>query len=351
MMSRLREMRIGYVPYSHSLDRPGDRRRFVYYAKKRNLSFEIADPSEKYDVVVVTENADLGVWSEYASGGAKVIFDFIDSYLAIPRSNLKGRLRGFAKFLSGQSKHLRLNYWKSCEALCARADAVVCSTEEQRRDIYPFCKNVHVILDVQSPVVRTHKVDYRVGAVFNLVWEGLPSNVSQLCQLKSVLANLQARRKIVLHLITDLEFNHYLGRYGKSQTVSLTRGLCDNVRLYDWNEQTCSNIICAADLAVIPIDLSDPFARGKPENKLLLFWRMGMPTVTSATPAYDRAMARAGLSTTCRTEAEWVNTLEKCIEDESGRRHHGVIGRAFSESDYGEASILERWDKLFVSIL
>ena len=351
MMSRLRSLRIGYVPYSDSLDRPGDRRRFVYYARQRNLSFEIADPSEKYDVVVVTENADLGVWSECARDGTKVIFDFIDSYLAIPRSNLKGRVRGFAKFLLGQNKHLRLNYWQACESLCARADAVVCSTEEQARDISPFCKNVHVILDVQSLVVRTHKVDYRSGEVFNLVWEGLPCNVSQLHQIKSVLGKLQARRKIALHLITDLEFNRYLDRYGKVQTADLARGLCNHVHLHAWSEPTCCGIVCAADLAVIPIDLGDPFARGKPENKLLLFWRMGMPTVTSATPAYDRAMARAGLSTTCRTEAEWVDILEKCMEDEAGRRHHGVVGRAFAESDYGEASILERWDKLFGSIL
>ena len=228
---------------------------------------------------------------------------------------------------------------------------MVCSTEEQVRDISPFCKNVHVILDVQSPVVRTHKVDYRSGEVFNLVWEGLPCNVSQLYQIKSVLTKLQTRREIALHLITDLEFNRYLGRYGKAQTVDFTRGLCPHVHLHDWSEQTCSGIVCAADLAVIPIDLSDPFARGKPENKLLLFWRMGMPTVTSATPAYDRAMARAGLSATCRTEAEWVDTLEKCMEDEAGRRHHGAVGRAFAESNYGEASILECWDKLFDSIL
>ena len=351
MMPKLRSLRIGYVPYSHSLDRPGDRRRFVYYARQRNLPFEIADPSEKYDVVVVTENADLGIWSECARGGTKVVFDFIDSYLAIPRSNLKGRLRGFAKFLSGQNKHLRFNYWKACESLCARADAVVCSTEEQVREVYPFCKNVHVILDVQSPVVRTRKVDYRAGEVFNLVWEGLPCNVSQLYQIKSVLAKLQARRKVALHLITDLEFSRYLGRYGKVETVNLTRGLCEHVHLHDWSEQTCSGIVCAADLAVIPIDLRDPFARGKPENKLLLFWRMGMPAVVSATPAYDRAMVRAGLSTTCRTEADWVDTLEKYMTDEECRRRHGAVGRAFAESDYGEASILERWDKLFDSIL
>lgn len=350
-MSGQPKLRIGYVPHSPSLDKPGDRRRFVYYAKNRNLSFEIADPSKKYDVVVVTESADLSVWSEYDKGGAKVVFDFIDSYLAIPRSNLKGKLRGLAKYFSGQNQRLMLDYWKAFESMCARADAVVCSTEEQVKDIRLFCTNVHIILDVHSTVVRVRKADYRAGDVFNLVWEGLPSNVSQLHQIESVLAKLQTRRKIALHLVTDLEFWRYMGRYGRTQTLSLTRSLCESVYLYNWNEQTCASIICATDLAVIPIDLNDQFVRGKPENKLVLFWRMGMPVVTSSTPAYDRAMSRAGLSMTCRTESDWFDTLERCMEDETSRRHAGTVGRALAESEYGEATIMRQWDEMFDSIL
>ena len=52
------KLRIGYVPYSNDMTKPGDRRRFCYYAKKRNIKFEIAQPSKDYDVVVLTEGAD-----------------------------------------------------------------------------------------------------------------------------------------------------------------------------------------------------------------------------------------------------------------------------------------------------
>jgi len=37
---------------------------------------------------------------------------------------------------------------------------------------------------------------------------------------------------------------------------------------------------------VIPAVLGEPMFAGKPENKLLLFWRMGMPVITSSTAAY-----------------------------------------------------------------
>ena len=39
-----RAPRIGYVPYSRDLSHPADARRFPFYAKKRGLEFEIADP-------------------------------------------------------------------------------------------------------------------------------------------------------------------------------------------------------------------------------------------------------------------------------------------------------------------
>jgi hypothetical protein len=40
-------MKIGYVPCSTSLELPGDRRRFVFYAQQRGIAFEIADPAKK----------------------------------------------------------------------------------------------------------------------------------------------------------------------------------------------------------------------------------------------------------------------------------------------------------------
>ena len=106
-----RALRIGYVPVSANLQGPGDRRRFVYYARSRNLQFEIADPDKSYDVVVVTQMADLSVWSRYYRG--KIIYDAIDSYLVIPKTNVKGILRGLAKYLAGRSRYLQLNYWRA----------------------------------------------------------------------------------------------------------------------------------------------------------------------------------------------------------------------------------------------
>lgn len=345
------KLRIGYVPCSSKLDSPGDRRRFCYYASKRGIKFEIADPFKDYDIVIVTQKGDLSIWSKYHKGKVKLVYDFIDSYLAIPRYDLKGIFRGFAKFVVRESRYLELDYWRAIENMCLRSDAIVCSTQEQKQNILKFCRNVHVVLDFHSSVVQKVKHDYSSGDVFNLVWEGLPQNVGSLFEIKAVLEQLGREHNIALHVVTDSGYYRYLGKYGMSRTVDITRKLFRNVHLHEWNERTCAAIITACDLAVIPIPLNNPLAAGKPENKLLLFWRMGMPVVVSGTPAYSRAMQSAGLPMACRTKNEWLETLKKYFIDENLRREAGQRGRVFSENNYSDEKTLLLWDEVFRSIL
>lgn len=347
-MMYLRSLRIGYVPNSPLLDAPGDRRRFVHYAKMRSLQFEIADPTQKYDVVILSECADLSVWSKY-KGGA-LVYDLIDSYLAIPRTDIKGCFRGLAKFLTRQSRYPQFDHWKAIELMCRHSSAVICSTNEQKRDISRFCANVHVILDSHIGVTRSIKRNYAPNRPFRLVWEGLPYTLGSIKVIQRVLEKISARHSIELYLLTDLEYFSFLGQYGRTSTLKAARKLYPNVKLIEWKEETAAEIICSCDLAIIPIDLSDPFASGKPDNKLVLFWRMGMPVLTSATPAYDRAMASAGLSMTCATAKEWEEALEIYVTNEDKRSIAGECGLKCVDNHYTEVELLRKWDAVFQSI-
>ena len=345
----LSRLRIGYAPYSAALDRPGDRRRFAGYAQRRNIAFEIADPARAYDLVIVTENADISIWNRYNKG--RVVYDLIDSYLAIPRGDFKGRLRGLAKFAAGQHRHLRLDYWRAIEDMCRHAAAVVCTTEEQKRDIGKFCSNVHIILDLHTTVTRQIKTDYAAGAVFQLVWEGLPATVDSLLLIKDVLLEIDGKFAITLNVITDPFSFRYLGRYGRRDTLDVVRQLCARVTLHEWSERTCAGIFCGCDAAVIPLDLADPFAAGKPENKLLLLWRMGLPAIASASPAYARAMTAAGLDLVCANDGDWRRHLERLVTDAALRADAGRRGRAYAEAHFSEEQLLTRWDQLFATLI
>lgn len=341
-------LQIGYVPYSSALEQPGDRRRFVNFARQRGLRFEIADPGRRYDIVVLSERADLSVWRHYRGG--KIVFDLIDSYLAIPRTSLKGQLRGLAKFVSRQSRYPELDYTRSVQRMCERADAVVCTTEEQKRAITPYCSNVHVILDSHRSVARSVKRDYQAGSPFRLAWEGMAQNLDSLRSLAPVLRRLERRHAISLEIVTDPEYFRFLGRYGRGQSARRVAGMCAEVHLHQWREETLAERLTGFDLAVVPLALDDPFASGKPENKLVLFWRMGVPVVASATPAYSRAFAGAGLPMACASPDEWEKTLERYMLDESARRAAGEAGRRYAEAHYGEERLLALWDGVFGSV-
>lgn len=353
MIMDLTDLRIGYVPISDKFDQPGDNRRFCYYAKKRNIAFEIANPSERYDLVIVTQLGDLSIWSEYDKGNTKIVYDFIDSYLAISRWNLKGLLRGIAKYVAGHSRYLRINHWKAIESMCRRANAVICSTVEQRQDITKFCENIHIILDFHSKITRHVKTDYSIGHQVNLVWEGRPENVTGIAQIKEALVQLSNKYRLSLHIITDLEYKKYMNKIGKVSTVNEIRRIFNDsiVYLYQWNPEMLSRIITGCDIAVIPLNTKDSLTYGKPENKLLLFWRMGIPTVTSATPAYIRAMDKCGLQLYCQDNKEWVEKLEKLIVDSKARKYAGMKGKKCADTFYSQEHYLKQWDNLLQSVL
>jgi glycosyltransferase involved in cell wall biosynthesis len=342
-------VRIGYAPYDPSLTQPADRRRFPFYAAQREIGFELADPSRDYDVVVVTPRADLGRWSRYP-GRAKLVFDIVDSYLAIPRTDLKAALRGPAKFATREARHPFFSYRRALESMLERADAVTCATPEQAREIEPLCRNVHPILDFQSRLVRRVKDDYRAGSPFNLVWEGLGENARWFGAIAGALREVDRRRPLALHLITAIEYRQLAQRFWRRRTARIAARHFHRVRLYQWSEEMVSVIATACDLAVIPLPLDRPLERGKPESKLVTLWRMGIPTLTSSTPAYARAMRGAGLNLHFDSEAGWIDALVRLVDDQQARERAATAGRAYAEREYGDERLLAAWDRVFASI-
>ena len=343
-------MRVGYAPYDASLSGPADRRRFPFYAERRGIQFELADPSREYDLVVVTPRADLGAWSRYRPGSSKLVFDIVDSYLSIPRTNLKAILRGPAKFAAGEARHPFFSYRRALEQTLARADAVVCATPEQASEIEPICPNAHPILDFQSLLVRRVKDDYRADSPFHLVWEGLGHNVSWFERIERALREVDSRHPLVLHLITPIEYRELVQRFWRRRTDRIASRHFHRVCVTQWSETAVSVIATACDLAVIPLPFDRPLERNKPETKLISFWRMGLPVVTSATPAYTRTMQAAGQELTCASEAEWVEVLGRLIEDSGARERAGREGRAFAEREYSDERLMAAWDQVLDSL-
>lgn len=347
---KLADARIGYAPYSATRDVPGDRRRFRFYANARGLPFDIVEnATADRDLVVVASTADITTWVG-ADASVTIVYDLVDSYLALARWAPKSIGRGLAKRLSGETRHLAWDYRKAIEAMCRRADAVVCSTEEQRRSILEYCDNVHVILDHHGAEACLRKESFEPHRPFRLVWEGLPHTLPAFGELSTALKWIGRRHDVELHLVTDLEFCRYAGRFDRRSTEAFAERYVQRTHVHEWRMDTLAETVASCDLAVVPALLDDPLFVGKPENKLLLLWRMGMPVLTSATPAYVRAMNAAGVDMTCSNPLDWERLLQRYIVDRDAREAAARRGYAYAVEAHSEERLLERWDALFESV-
>jgi glycosyltransferase involved in cell wall biosynthesis len=349
-MMNWKGIRVAYRPYHKDCTVAGDRRRFAFYAKERNLSFEIADPSRQYDIVYLTYGCDLGRWITYktANPGTRVIFELIDSYL-LDGAGFFTFFRGAIRYISRKESRLYLNYKTALREMVSVCDAVVCSTPIQKEDISRYNKNIHISLDYFSNDIIQHKKSYSSNGKLKLVWEGQAYTVKNLFVINDVLNKLS--EEIELHIITDPVIKYPFKVFNK-KTSRLLKKLKCSYYIHDWTRPTFSQMVSEADLAIIPISSKQNIMWNKPENKLLLLWEMGIPVLTSDTPAYKRVMDKAGLDFYCRTPEEWIQKIKRYKEEgENERKRNASIASKYLQNYHSKDLILENWDTIFESVL
>jgi len=342
-------LRIGYAPYSINLCAPGDRRRFCFYAKNRHLNFELADPRKIYDIVYLTYGCNIADWLDYKKKYPKVkfVFELIDSYLLEKYTPLTA-LKGFVRFVTGRESRIFINYKAALKKIIAISGAVVCSTELQAIDLKKLNKNVHISLDYFSDDVIFRKENYAVESKLKLVWEGQPYTVGNIIFLNDVFKRLAC--PIELYIITDVVASYYNKLY-KVKTKSLLKNLKCNYVLIPWDREKISELVAGCDLAIIPIIKNDIFSLNKPENKLLFFWEMGIPVITTDTPAYQRVMDQAGLDYCCATTEDWVRKIERLVGlDRYARKELVEKTNDYINRFHSKEIILKKWDRIFVSL-
>ncbi len=349
-MINWKDLRVAYRPYQIDCTVPGDRRRFIFYAKERNISFEIADPSAKYDIIYLTYGCDLGRWIAYkkANPRTKIIYELIDSYL-LEGAGFFTLFRGAVRFITKKESRLYLDYKKAIREMVSVCDAVVCSTPVQQEDIGRFNNNIHISLDYFSGDITHHKTSYKSSGKLKLVWEGQSYTVKNLLVISDILQKL--KEEVELHIITDPVIKYPFGIFNK-KTSRLLKDLGCNYYLHHWSRENFSAIISEADLAIIPISYRQKLMWNKPENKLLLLWEIGIPVLTSDTPAYKRVMDKAGLDFYCRTGEEWIQKIRQYKDEtEDQRRMNAAIASRYLLREHNKERILENWDKIFESVL
>ena len=77
-------MKLGIIPNSMDFSHPQDRRRYVKYIVEKGVNFEIAHFGSFYDVLYISLNCDINLWSQNFSieNFKKKFSNFIDKSLS-----------------------------------------------------------------------------------------------------------------------------------------------------------------------------------------------------------------------------------------------------------------------------
>jgi hypothetical protein len=351
MNRKLADARIGYGGYSRDFAHPGDRRRFCAYAEQRGLTYEQAKIDRPYDAVLITHNGDIAGWTARKRRDGdrlRFVFELVDSYFE-QKSPMRRFLKGTGRYALGTESRLSPDFYATLTKACEAADAVICSTLEQREAILRYNPNVIVSFDWFGGDLGPPKADYRRSERLRLVWEGQSTTVPNLQVLREPLNDL--RDRVELHVVTDPSIHRYFGRFAPYPSRQALQGIECPIVMHEWQRDSFHQHITSSDVAVIPIETRNRLWRGKPENKLVLLWKLGMPVLTTSTPVYERTMAAAGLDLACESSARWGEKLQQMVDASAAELERiGLQGREHARKAYSDATFLSVFDTVFSSI-
>lgn len=350
----MRKLKIGYWPLTKKLDAAGDRRRLVFWAQARGHTL-VTDLSQKVDVIVASENADFNA-SVFRRGETPLVFDLVDAYLS-PQNPIDDLARGIAKSLSGQITGTVRPFSHHVRDFCKNASLVICSSSEQEVVIHPFNAKTRIILDSHDeiPFLRLGQKSIEKSNSRRILWEGQPATIAGVEQILPTLTNLCKTNDLHFDFVTDEIYYKLLNKFIERDTFRLLQkklhGIHNRVSVIPWSTNNLVWYAKKSIAAMIPINLSLPMQRLKPENRLLIMWRLGLPCLTSASPAYSRVATKAGVSSVCHTLEDWSMNFSRFFEDPKFASDEVLKGQNYLDENHNRSILLQKWDNVFESVL
>lgn len=348
------KLKIGYWPLSQTLNSAGDRRRLIFWAAARGHTV-VADLSQRVDVIIASENSDFNS-SLFTQKQIPVIFDLVDAYLS-PLNSYDDLARGLAKKFSGQISGGVKPFSHHVRDFCVNSEAVICSSIEQEEMIKGYNSNTHVILDSHNeiPFIEPQPLKAGISNERRILWEGQPATIRGVKQISSVLSQLSETNNLHFDFVTDEKYFQFLNKYIEKTTLGLLKKdlsqITHLVSIIPWTPDNLVEFAKKSAVAMIPIDLSVPMQRLKPENRLLIMWRLGLPCLTSPSPAYVRVAQEAGVTAACGSQEEWLENFNRLLNDPVFAQNEISGGQNYLRENHNRDILLNKWDLAVESVM
>lgn len=341
----MNKLRIGLHPYTDNLTHPADRRRIVSWAKARNHEI-VLNATENVDLVFLSAKSDFLQISKRAK--VPVILDLIDGYLG-PLNPLTDFARGVAKASLRDHRTYPRTYRSIVREACRRVNLVICSSPEQARTILPFNANIASILDNHDEIPD---IKYRRSPIHRkpvLLWEGTPYTLDGL---EALIANCE---DIVggINIVTDPAYFKFFGRLLKRDTNNRIRKKFSklNYKLYEWSVNNLVSSRLSSDLSVIPVNTKNPLQKLKPENRLLIAFKLGIPVLTSSLESYKRVESKVALDFTCDNWTDWPEKILTFVKNMDYGESQVSRGKDYLKEFHSSELLFKKWDEAIFKVL
>jgi hypothetical protein len=342
-----------YASYSEDLSHIGDRRRVgLWINQKEFLVF--GSNGEECDIQVVNPLTDPFLLDK-TKEGTFTILDIVDGYLVEEPSIIQDYARYF--FRSSKLKAILRpkRFSTSLKETCRKVDLIVVASKEQARIAEEYNANISIIRDAHDELGEPLDIKpIQKSKNLNLFWEGLGFTLFHFEEVADDLGKFLLDTNSILNLVTNESFPRYANSFGviKSEKIitKMFGAAAKNIRIHSWSQANVERLASICDFGVIPISEKDEFARLKPENKLLIYWRLGLQTLFSDTPAYLRVSSEIGVSDYSVKLGEWQKKLEEITNSRDFLSPNMPKAKDFLIEFHTNEVILGQWKQTLESL-
>jgi hypothetical protein len=342
-------IKIRYHGYSEDLSHPGDRRRIGLIEKDPNFKLVPAEAKD-FDITFLSSNANLSKYSSPKSSSPFVI-DLIDGYLALEGKYIEDMARNVFRSLRGKSNFLDLTYSRHIARNLKKASGCVVPSQEIKNLALKYAPRADIILDNHAEL---NLIKYNPESR-GILWEGFGSNLKHLKECSSDLSRVLIENDATLHLVTDEYFYLFGNNIRKVKTEDFVKSIFfetyNRIKLHRWSVENLESVASECKLAIIPINQDDEFGRSKCENKLLAMWTLGIPTLTSDTPAYKRVLKESNQEDSIVASGNWRVALAKAISGDQSLIEMRSKGIDYVKRNHQESQLLDKWRQTIYSYL
>lgn len=342
-------MAVVYQGYNRDFSSIADRRRLVHWAKLRKIELKPLSQSVELandDIVIITSSGDFAQASRLKKTLPKIrlIFDVVDGIHG-DSSKIRDLARGLVYCTSRQVSSYPASLKSLLRKYLKNFDHLICSSQEQEvlwKNF--FSGSISTILDFHSEIPRGNWANNDESHL-SFLWEGLPYTLHHLQDLDDLLSHFGNSK---LHILTSLQRKRYFNRYvdfdvNKTIIKSLPAHI-NSIQVTPWTIENLTEASQKSSFGVLPISLGKSYDSLKAENRLLIMWRLGIPTLTGPLPSYKRLEKAIGIKFVCHNKVDWINLVTSFRNNPQLTSEYLTRVNQYLEASHNEQLLLKKWD-------